>query len=355
MKNHDTIKILITGCGAPGISGTVHSLRNNINNEKVYLIGSDTNNEAVGKFFCDSFEVISSCKNEKEYLRDIEKLVHKYSINVILPQNTLELPILSRKKKYFSDLGVEIVISEYESIKKANNKYGLMKAAASLSLPTPKHFTVSNFSDLKTAAQNLGWPDKKIVVKPLESNGSRGVRIIDEKISLIDEFFNQKPGSLYIKLEMLERILGKNFPELLVMDFLDGDEFSVDVFRYKKNIMVIPRIRKNIKSGITFSGKVVKNKMIEEFSEKLAVGLNLNYCFGFQFIMKDQIPYIIECNPRVQGSMIISTLSNANIIYNSIQAVLGNSISPMNIDYNTSFSRFWGGISHKSDKKIEVI
>ena len=53
--------------------------------------------------------------------------------------------------------------------------------------------------------------------------------------------------------------------------------------------------------------------------------------------------------------MVISTLSNANLIYNSIQAVLGNPICPMKINYNISFSRFWGGISHNANEKIEVI
>jgi carbamoyl-phosphate synthase large subunit len=355
MTKCNPIKILITGCGAPGISGTVHSLKNNPNNDEVFLVGTDTNEEAVGKFFCDRFEIISSFKNEEDYLNDIKRIVHKHSINVILPQNTLELPILSKKKKYFSDMGAVIVISDYEAINNANNKFKLMKVAESLSLPTPKNFVVSNFKELKNAAKNLGWPEKRIVVNPPESNGSRGVRIIDENISLQDEFFNQKPGSLYIKLQMLEKILGASFPELLVMEYLDGDEYSVDIFRLNENTTVVPRIRTNIKSGITFSGKVVRNLEIEKFSKKLSIGLDLNYCFGFQFIMKDNIPYIIECNPRVQGSMVISTLSNANLIYNSIQAVLDNPICPMNINYNISFSRFWGGISHNANEKVEVI
>ncbi len=154
---------------------------------------------------------------------------------------------------------------------------------------------------------------------------------------------------------MLEKILGNSFPELLVMEYLDGEEYTVDIFRYNNEITVVPRIRKNIKSGITFSGKVVKNSKIEEFSSKLAVGLDLNYCFGFQFIMKDNIPFIIECNPRVQGSMIISTLSDANIIYNSVQMHLRWSTFPMKINYDISFSRYWGGISYTGNEKIKVI
>ncbi len=134
MIKRNPIKILITGCSAPGISGTVHSLKNNPNNDKVLIVGTDTNKEAVGKFFCDRFEIISSFKNEEDYLNDIQRIVRKHSINVILPQNTLELPIL--RKKIFFRYGVLIVISDYEAISNANNKFKLMKVAESLSLPT---------------------------------------------------------------------------------------------------------------------------------------------------------------------------------------------------------------------------
>ena len=45
---------------------------------------------------------------------------------------------IKQKKKYFSDMGVLIVISDYEAISNANNKFKLMKVAESLSLPTQK-------------------------------------------------------------------------------------------------------------------------------------------------------------------------------------------------------------------------
>ena len=161
MIKRNPIKILITGCGAPGISGTVHSLKNNPNNDKVLIVGTDTNKEAVGKFFCDRFEIISSFKNEEDYLNDIQRIVRKHSINVILPKY-IRITNIKQKKKYFSDMGVLIVISDYEAISNANNKFKLMKVAESLSLPTPKNFVVSNFKELKNAAKNLGWPKKEL-------------------------------------------------------------------------------------------------------------------------------------------------------------------------------------------------
>ena len=90
--------------------------------------------------------------------------------------------------------------------------------------------------------------------------------------------------------------------------------------------------------------------LIEKYSTMLADDLDLKYCFGFQYIIKDKIPYIIECNPRVQGSMVISTLANANIILNSVLSILEKPLIPMRLEYGTLFNRYWGGISNYKTK-----
>jgi len=229
-----------------------------------------------------------------------------------------------------------------------------MKVAEKIGIPYPSFRQVDNICELKDALISFGWPKKKVVVKPPLSNGSRGVRIIDESINLKEKFFNEKPGILSTNFEILSLTLGSSFDTLLVMEYLDGQEYSVDIFRHEDVEIVVPRSRGLIKSGITFFGTIEDNKLIEEYSLKLSRALNLNFCFGFQFKMKDNIPHIIECNPRVQGSMVISTMGGANIIFNSVLALLNNNLLPMKIIKDTTFTRYWGGISENSNGKIII-
>ena len=49
-------------------------------------------------------------------------------------------------------------------------------------------------------------------------------------------------------------------------------------------------------------------------------------------------------NPRVQGTMILSTLANANIIYASVKNMLNEEIPNFDINWDTKFIRFWGGV-----------
>ena len=212
-------------------------------------------------------------------------------------------------------------------------------------IPVGKFVQINNRKDLITEAEKLGWPENKIVVKPPSSNGSRGVRIIDESINQKDMFFNEKPTSLYTSLRNLKNLLGNKFPVLILTEFLPGIEYTVDIFN-NTPVIAIPRKREQIKSGITFRAVLEQKKEIINFSKKLTDVLNLDFCVGLQFKMDEKnVPKILECNPRVQGTMVLSTLAGANIIYSSVKKVMGEKIPEFDINWGTSFIRYWGGVS----------
>jgi carbamoyl-phosphate synthase large subunit len=73
---------------------------------------------------------------------------------------------------------------------------------------------------------------------------------------------------------------------------------------------------------------------------------DLKYAFGFQFINYK----IIECNPRVQGTMVASTLAGANIIEAACLEALGLPVPPFSVRWGASFTRYWGIISDNSIK-----
>jgi len=349
----ETIKVLITGAGAPGIKGTIYSIENNFDKRKIDIIGTDSNNDVIGKYLCDKFYFIPKASDTKNYLDALIDICSKDKINIIIPQNTAELITLASNKNRFREIGVSILVSDEKPIKIANNKYKLMKICDELELPVGRFHLVSNFNDLIHFAKELGWPDKKIVVKPPISNGLRGVRIIDEAIDLKKLFYEEKPTSLYTKMENLKRILGNKFPDLIVTEYLPGEEYTVDVLRTGKNITVIPRKRDLIRSGITFNGTTEFNEKIIEYSTKISERINLTHCFGFQFKMDENgIPKILESNPRVQGTMVLATFAGANIIYAAIKQILGEDIPNFNINWGTKIYRYWGGIAVKNNKVL---
>ncbi|MFY9410018.1 MAG: ATP-grasp domain-containing protein [Methanosarcina flavescens] len=347
----DSLNVLITGSGAPGIKGTIYSLKNNFDNREIRTIGTDIRNNVIGKYFCDIFYQISRPSNP-EYLEQLLNLCEKENVDVLLPQNTSELPVLAENKEKFETIGTKVAISDSQAINIANDKYKIMKFATKIKLPVPDFYLATEFDKLLESAIKLGWPEKAVVIKPPLSNGMRGVRIIDESVNLKESLYQEKPTNLYLNMDFLKLILGSSFPPLLVMEYLPGDEYTVDVLSADE-ITIVPRRRDVIKSGITFEGTVEINEHIIDYSRKLAEELNLKYAFGFQFKLdENNIPKLLESNPRIQGTMVLSTFAGANIIYGSLKYALGENVPDFHVISGTKILRYWGGIGLKDGNKL---
>lgn len=349
----DDITVLITGSGAPGIAGTLYSLKNNCDKRVITTVGTDINEEVVGKYLCHKFYRISKPSSEK-YIPQLISICEKEKVDVLLPQNTAELSLLAEHKGNFEDLGTVVAISDKKSIDIANNKYELMKLAASVGIPAPRFHLVDAWDDLVKSAEDLGWPERPVVIKPPVSNGMRGLRIIDETIDQRHLFFTEKPSGVYTKMESLEGLLGSSFPSLLVMEYLSGDEYTVDLLQAEE-LTVIPRRRDLIKTGITFNGTAEKSEEIIAFSQRLCRELGLRFAFGFQFKLDENgVPRLLESNPRIQGTMVLATFAGANIIYGAVQHALGEEVPSFNVDWGTRILRYWGAVAIGSGSVLEV-
>jgi carbamoyl-phosphate synthase large subunit len=178
----------------------------------------------------------------------------------------------------------------------------------------------------------------------------RGLRIIDESINLKDSFYNEKPSGVFLKMKNLQEILGAEFPDLLVMEYLTKEEYTVDALN-ADNLTIIPRTRDLIKSGITFNGTVEKNEKIIEYSEKLSRRIGLEYAYGFQFKLDDSnVPKLLESNPRIQGTMVLAAFAGANIIYGAVKHALGEEVQKFDIQWGTKILRYWGGLGIKEER-----
>lgn len=347
------LTILVTGAGAPGIVGTIYSLRHNFDARNITILGTDVDPDAVGGHFCDKHFTIPPARNSEKYLDALQQICAQEKVDVLLPQNTAELAILSRKSETFERIGTKVVVASERALELSNNKYELMRLCLEHDVPTARFALVSDSGTLRQEAEALGWPKTPVVVKPPVSNGLRGVRIIDETVDRKRMFFEEKPSSLYTNMSELLSILEDSFPEMIVMEYLPGAEFTVDVLRVEKKCCIVPRIRHRVRSGITFSGETVKNERIIEYVARLSQAADLQGCFGFQFKLDGGgVPRILEANPRVQGTMVLATLAGANLIYGAVKAVLGEPVPEFDVEWGTKLMRYWGGVGISGAEKL---
>ncbi|HME18934.1 MAG TPA: ATP-grasp domain-containing protein [Nitrososphaerales archaeon] len=352
------VSILLTGVGAPGTRGTIYALKKNGEGTEVRLLGSDLKKDAVGKHWVDEFAVVPPPEADG-YVDEVNRLCGRHGVDLVIPQTTRETMALSASLK---KVKVPVAVSGGSAVRRANSKYELLKTFERLGLPHPKYFLVRSLSGLAEKARQLGYPETPVVVKPSVSFGSRGFRVLTAGSSWNRErFLTEKPSATETTLEELERILGRgaspDFPELLVSEYLPGPEYSVDAFVGRRAQVAIPRKREEIVNGISFQTTLEDRKDIAKYTLGAAKDIGLRYAFGFQFKLDaNGVPKVLECNPRVQGTMVASIFSGVNVIWMAVKEALGEPPASVAVKPKAAtFRRFWGGVGVSDGRLIDEI
>jgi carbamoyl-phosphate synthase large subunit len=349
------VTVLVTGGGAPGIAGTLYALRNNPDGVRVRVITCDMRDEVIGKYLADEFYLVPSGESP-DFIETLLEIASRRNVDVILPQVNQELLPLAKNLPRFNAHGIAVAVAQRASIERANDKWAVLEAAKACGVPYPEGILTCSEIELVQAVKALGYPVRKVVVKPRLSNGLRGLRILSEELWDVTRFLKEKPGSLEIPLDELLAILRNGcWPELIVQEFLPGAEYTVDVFRGRYGAIAIPRLREEIRSGITFQARVELRADLERFSLQLAEELDLRYAFGFQFKLSEEgTPKLLECNPRVQGTMVTAVFAGCNVIWWAVKEALGDEVIPnkpaRSVD-GMRLLRYWGGLAVYGDGK----
>jgi carbamoyl-phosphate synthase large subunit len=343
------MRILLTGIGCPGTPGTLHALK--MDNEKHYIVGVDMNEDILSSFsfFCNATYPVPA-PNTKGYIKNLIEICKKEKVKLLIPQTTNETEAINNCLSAFSIEGI-YVLTPVGNTYKYNNKYLLLGAAKYSGLTvSPFAYSISgNKIDFFFKLKELGYPKKDLIIKPCIGNGGRGVKHITLKSRTKEEFISKYEFEKITPDELTNLFGVNNFPDWLIMSYLPGMEYSVDVLNTPDTEpFIVIRRRDVIRSGITFSCVVVSNDEIEQQIKTLLKNYPLYGLFGFQFKENEEgYPEIIECNPRVQGTLVASCLSSPNLLTAAIEYTLEGKIKnqPVLPKANTKVTRYWGAIS----------
>lgn len=353
------IRCIVTGAGAPGIKGTLFSLRNNYDNENVYIVGIDISENALGQHLVDQFYKVPRPEDE-DYIDTILEICKKEKIEIIIPQTTREIEFYSKNQDTFNAKNIKVLVASREAISISNNKYETLKIFESSNLEVGKYYLINSRETFEEKFLELSdFGKKPVVVKAPVSNGMRGLRILINRPWDLERFFNEKPSGVEIDKEDFLKMVGDSqWPELLLCEYLPGAEYSVDAFIGEKYEIAIPRERVQIRSGISFVTKIdmAQKEMIEQ-TLIAAKKMGLKGVFGFQFKLDvEGKAKVLECNPRIQGTMVASVMAGQNVIWMAVKELLGTPITynSKKIEDGLVFRRTWGGLSCTTDGILEI-
>jgi carbamoyl-phosphate synthase large subunit len=267
-----------------------------------------------------------------DFIDAMYQICLEQKIDVLIPLVTRELEVLSTHKGRFLEIGTRIVVSDAEQLHAANDKLKLMQTLQQAGIPVAEFYTAKTALEIAEYARKLGYPHKKVCIKPALSNGSRGMRILDAGSGSFEAFFEQKPGNTHTTLESILELFGdKPLPDMLVMEYLPGEEYTVDALLDQgEPLLLLPRKRIAMNNGISVAGVFEENHEIIDYATRVFQCMKLHGPNGLQVKRgEDGRFYMLEINPRLQGSTTTAMGMGINLPVLAVKQAMGSAIKPL--------------------------
>ncbi|WP_217561180.1 ATP-grasp domain-containing protein [Paenibacillus sp. GbtcB18] len=258
-----------------------------------------------------------------QYVQYCIEFCRYHQIDIFIPH--FGLTEISLHAAEFEKIGTGLLLSgDYKLLNIVADKGRLFEALKPVeSLTLPDYSIVSTVTEFEAAYQVLKDKGHRVCFKPAQGEGGAGFRIIEESPKNINSLF--EPVTNRISLEEVIRILSSvdRFESLMVMELLEGHEYSVDCLGNKDGLLAaVPR--KKVEGRIR---ELEENTELIQLSHAIHKVLPLMYNFNIQFIYQNNVPKLLEINPRTSGGLYISCLSGINFPYLALKSFLGHEVS----------------------------
>lgn len=228
---------------------------------------------------------VSPCTAEG-YVDEIVQICQKRNIGVIIPTIDPELMVLAKNRQRFSEIGVEIVLSDEVFIKACRDKRETQQYLQNIGIEVPK-------------AVDKYHPTFPMFVKPYDGSLSRDIHVVQNQRELTQD--------------MLEN------PKFMFMEYLDQyeyKEYSVDMYFGKDHCVkgIVPRERIEVRAGEINKGKTHKNEIVDFLKDKMGCLHGVRGCICFQLFYRESDHQIkgSEINPRFGGGFPLTYHAKAN-------------------------------------------
>lgn len=299
--------ILVFPCGSEIALEVYRSVKNSTHFNLIGASSVDDHGKFVFENYVDGLPFITDPK----FISSIKKIVDEKKIDAIYPAMDAVIEIL---KKNEDVLGCKVIAPETKTTQICLSKSRTYKVLEDV-VKTPRVFTVEELKN-----DNSLFP---VFAKPDVGYGSRGAKKLN---SFAD----------------METHLAQ-FPTCIMVEFLPGNEFTVDCFSdgSGKLQVVCPRERCRIMNGISVNTKPVKNDAaFQQFAEKVNGAIKFRGAWFFQ-VKRDANGEItlLEVASRFGGSSSLFRAQGVNFALMSIFDAFDIPIAVLRNKYDVEMDR----------------
>ncbi len=347
------INVLLTAVGCPGGPSIIEALKADAN---IRIIGTDMRRDVPARYLVDKFVTVLPGRSP-DFISQMLEICDREQIDVLLPLATFELDTLSKHKALFETSGCKVCVSDYEYLAIANNKFKLYETFRDAGI-VPEYYLPASTEELMESVYKLGYPGKRVILRPLISHGSIGLRIVSSDVNKLDMLLNYKPNSIYTDLESVFEVLklAPNFPEVLVTEYLPNKEYGVDLLYHPETHGFVQKfIRDNGEVNLSeVSGaQNIQTDKFDAIIDMVSTTLKLSYSVNIDIKLDERNePKMLEINPRMPATSYLAYKSGFNMALGSVYLALGKVVQPTDLIDGLSIYSYRGFIVTNAQGKV---
>jgi biotin carboxylase len=239
---------------------------------------------------------------------------------------------VARRAADFAAAGVALQVSPPSAIATLAGKTTTYAAAAEHGVPVPLTRTVHDLAGFRAAVAELDelTGGARLCFKPDLDFGGHGFRVLDDRADTFAEI--AEPPSVRISYAIAERLLGsvEEFPDLVVSEFLEGAEISIDCLSDPGGRLLAALPRR--KSGLPWTRELVRDPGAEALARRMVEGFGLRYLTNVQVRHRSRKgvddPVLLEVNTRAASGLYQSCLAaGVNLPDLALRMTLGERVA----------------------------
>lgn len=267
------------------------------------VLATDMSELAPAIYEADKYYIMPRI-DDPTYIEKLIEVCKKEDINCLFSLIDPELSLIAKNREKFLAVGVTPLISNFDVVELAFDKYKMYQYLENNGYKTARSYIDKEefYKDLNE--DKISFP---VFVKPIRGSASINISKVNSKEE-IDLLFNL-------------------YDNLMIQEFLDGQEIGADVYidpASQKTISIFTKEKIKMRAGETDKARSFKDEKLFTLISELVEKIGYRYMIDMDIFRVGGEYYVSEINPRFGGGYPHAYESGVNfpkMIINSLNKI----------------------------------
>jgi hypothetical protein len=328
-------RMLVVGVGARSLAvGTLQALRHQ--GDVAHIVGIDSSPHAVGQGLCDTFAVMPPA-TDPAFPVALRGVLDREDVTLILPLIDAGLTTVVQ----VADMaGVQTIAPDPDRLPRIIDKGLLLQYLVEQGLHRAAAYVPQSRMEVAQAAEAIGYPQRRVVVKPRIGSGARGVWILDSTPRR-DPIAGPR-GIPTITLDAFLDCFDELFrwDQLVVTPEAAGEHYTVLFLQRSEGDLVVPIRRTAFDCGTTWGGVVEDCEPVSALAQQVCARLDVGPVANVQLAWDGTSGQILEVNPRLSSTTSSLWSLEVDVLGLLLAEATGRTTPEPAVPWGTEFRRY---------------